>query len=73
MGGNHTYLEAGKHHGDTVSYNDEEQLEAIGAHPQRITAIRVWWEQFVVGMEVFYDGTSAGARLGSEHNGGLVY
>ena len=73
MGGNHTYLEAGKHHGDTVAYKDEDMLASIGKHPTRITAVRVWWDKFVVGMEVFYDGTSAGARLGSEHTPGLVY
>lgn len=52
----HTYLEAGKHHGDTTAYKDETMLASIGKHPNCITAVRIWWSDFVVGMETFYDG-----------------
>ena len=75
MGGSssHTYLEAGKRHPDTKEYKDEDQLASIGKHPDTITQIRVWWQDFVVGMEVFYDGVSAGQRLGNHYSAGLVY
>jgi hypothetical protein len=35
MGGDVSYLEAGKRHHDTVAYNDEDVLTAIygGKHP----------------------------------------
>jgi hypothetical protein len=73
MGGSHDYLEAGKRHADTVAYKDEDMLSSVGhKHPDHITNIRIWWSEFVVGMEVFYDGVSAGTRLGTHHRGDLV-
>lgn len=68
-----TYGEAGMRHGDTVAYKDEDVLATVGKHPDRITAIRVWWSEYCVGIETFYDGTSAGARMGSEFVHGTVY
>eukprot|EP00344_Euplotes_crassus_P002747 CAMPEP_0197003528 /NCGR_PEP_ID=MMETSP1380-20130617/7758_1 /TAXON_ID=5936 /ORGANISM="Euplotes crassus, Strain CT5" /LENGTH=468 /DNA_ID=CAMNT_0042422051 /DNA_START=49 /DNA_END=1456 /DNA_ORIENTATION=- len=58
---------------DTVAYNDEDELAKIGKTPDKITAIRVWSSKYIVGMEVFYDGISAGARMGSEYLKGVVY
>lgn len=39
MGSGTTYQEAGKHHGDTKSYNDEDQLKLMygAAQPNQIT------------------------------------
>lgn len=73
MGKEYSYQEAGKWHPDTVAYNDETELKRIGKTPHRITQIRVWSSEYIVGMEVFYDGTSAGARMGSEYYKGVVY
>ena len=73
MGAKTTYLEAGKWHADTVSYNDEDELKKIGKDPNKITNIRIWSSEYIVGMEVFYDGISAGARMGSEYFKGVVY
>ncbi|CAI2376048.1 unnamed protein product [Moneuplotes crassus] len=68
-----TYLEAGKKHPDTVAYKDSDVLATHGVMPTRITAIRVYWSEYCVGFECFYDGTSAGARLGTEYAHGTVY
>lgn len=70
---NMMYLEEGKHHPDTVTYKDEEQLEAHGRHPNAITAVRVWVSDFIVGLEVFYDGQSAGPKFGSAYHPGVQY
>lgn len=67
MGGEYSYQEAGKWHADTKQYNDETELAKIGKAPKRITQIRIWASEYIVGMEVFYDGVSAGARMGSEY------
>ena len=72
MGSSVSYQEHGKHHADTQSYKDEDQLASIGAHPKKINAIRVWADTFIVGMEVFYDGVSAGARYGTHGTAGMV-
>lgn len=74
MGGHQsfTYQQAGKTHPDTQTYKDEEQLASIGRHPDHVTAIRIWWSEFVVGFEAFYDGVSAGARMGSQYTPGIV-
>jgi len=71
MGGDVSYLDAGKRHHDTTVYNDEDVLTAVygGKHPQRLTQVRVWYSKYIVGFEAFYDGISAGARMGSEHYG----
>jgi hypothetical protein len=68
-----TYAEAGKKHADTVAYKDEDVLASHGVMPKRITAIRVWWSEYMVGFEAFYDNTSAGARMGTEYKHGVVY
>lgn len=68
-----TYHEAGKRHADTKSYKDEDVLASHGYHPDRLSAIRVYWSEYCVGFEAFYDGVSAGARLGSEFIHGTVY
>lgn len=67
------YLEEGKHHPDTVVYKDEEQLEKLGKHPKTITAIWIWVDGFIVGIEVFYDGQSAGAKFGSAYHPGVAH
>ena len=67
------YHEAGKKHPDTKVYKDEDVLASHGHHPTKLTAIRVWWSQYMVGFEAFYDNTSAGARMGSEFQHGTVY
>lgn len=72
MGGEYSYQEAGRWHADTVAYNDENELKKIGKHPKRITNIRVWSSEYIVGIEVFYDGISAGARMGSEYFKGVT-
>lgn len=71
MGADFSYKEAGKHHADTIAYNDEDVLTSIfgGNHPEHISQIRVWYSQYIVGFEAFYDGVSAGARMGSSHAG----
>lgn len=71
MGGGDSYQEAGRRHHDTKAYNDEDCLMAIfgGRHPQTITSIRIWYSKLIVGFECFYDGISAGARMGSETYG----
>lgn len=66
MGGSCTYHEAGKTHSDTVSYKDEDKLAKIGHSPKRITAIRIWFHEYVVGIETFYDKITSGARMGTE-------
>jgi len=75
MGGHATttYYEAGKKHPDTVAYKDEDVLATHGIMPKRITSVRVYWSEYCVGFECFYDGVSAGARLGSEYVHGTVY
>lgn len=75
MGGHESieYHEAGKTHPDTTVYKDEDVLASIGQHPKKITAIRVWWSEYMVGFEAFYDNVSAGARMGSEYKHGVVY
>ena len=75
MGESHstTYHEAGKRHGDTKSYKDEDMLTSHGHNPTKLTAIRVWWSEYMVGFEAFYDNISAGARMGSEFQHGTVY
>ena len=73
MGGEYSYYEAGKWHADTVKYNDESELKKVGKTPKRITQIRIWSSQYIVGIEVFYDGISAGARMGTEYSKGVVY
>jgi hypothetical protein len=54
-------------------YNDETELNKIGKVPHKITSIRIWSSEYIVGIEVFYDGVSAGARMGSEYFKGVVY
>jgi len=75
MGGSESveYHEAGRKHGDTTAYKDEDVLASVGQHPKKITAVRVWWSQYMVGFECFYDNTSAGARMGTEYKHGVVY
>lgn len=75
MGGqpSYNYHEAGKRHGDTKAYKDEDELTSHGHQPNKLTAIRVWWSEYMVGFEAFYDNTSAGARMGSEYKHGVVY
>jgi hypothetical protein len=53
---------AGKTHGDTVVYKDWELLQAGQTEPESITCVRVWHDDFIYGLEVFYDGKSAGER-----------
>jgi len=67
------YHEAGKHHPDTKAYKDEDVLASHGYHPDKLTTIRIFWSEYCVGFEAFYDGVSAGARLGSEFVHGTVY
>ena len=67
MGSSHghptEYHESGKHHGDTVVYKDSDLLASAGGRdPDYITAIRVWHDDFIYGIEVFYDGVSSGIR-----------
>lgn len=59
------YEENGKHHGDTVVYKDEDLLHAVGREPNYITSINVWHDDFIYGIEVFYDGVSSGVRRGN--------
>jgi hypothetical protein len=58
------YHVSGKQHGDTVIYKDEDLLasQAGGKEPEYITAIRVWHDDFIYAIEVFYDGVSSGIR-----------
>jgi len=69
----YNYYEAGSHHPDTACYKDEDVLSAHGYHPDKITAIRIWWSEYLVGFEAFYDGVSAGARVGTEYSHGAAY
>lgn len=66
MGSSHgaptAFFQSGKTHGDTVSYRDYDLLGAGAREPDGITAIRVWHDDHIYGIEVFYDGVSAGAR-----------
>ena len=71
MGAEGSYEEAGKWHSDTKIYNDETELARIGKRPNKITQIRVWSSEYIVGMEVFYDSVSAGARMGTEYYKGV--
>ena len=71
--GSSQYHEAGKKHGDTKTFKDEDVLTSHGHVPNKLTAIRVWWSEYMVGFEAFYDNTSAGARMGSEFVHGTVY
>jgi len=73
MGAKYTYQEAGQWHADTVAYNDEDELKKIGRDPKKITQIRVWSSEYIVGIEVFYDNISAGARMGTEYLKGTIY
>lgn len=67
MGSDFSYQEAGKRHGDTIAYKDEDVLATVGKVPQHISKIRIWYSDYIVGFEVFYDTQSAGARMGSEY------
>ena len=71
MGEAFSYEEAGKWNPDTIAYNDKEELARVGKVPKRITMIRVWYSEYIVGMEVYYDGVSAGARVGSNYYHGV--
>ena len=73
MGQELTYHEAGKWHKDTVAYNDKDELAKIGKVPNKITQIRVWGSEYIVGMEVFYDNMSAGLRMGREYVKGVYW
>ena len=73
MGSSESYHEGGKHHGDTKQYKDEDVLASHGYNPDKLTAIRIFWSEYCVGFEAFYDGVSAGSRLGSEFQHGTVY
>ena len=75
MGGDFSYQEAGSHHPDTVAYDDEASLTAVfgGRHPERLTQVRVWYSEYIVGFEAFYDGISAGQRMGSTGIMGVAY
>jgi hypothetical protein len=62
--GTSLYIMSGKQHGDTVIYKDEDLLagQAGGKMPEYITAIRVWHDDYIYALEVFYDGVSSGVR-----------
>lgn len=66
MGSSHghptQYIESGKRHGDTAICNDADLLTAGKKEPDSITAIRVWHDDFIYGIEVYYDGVSGGIR-----------
>ena len=68
MGSETSYQDAGKKHADTITYNDQDVLSTKfgGKIPQTITNIRIWYSKYIVGMEVFYDGVSAGTWMGSD-------
>jgi hypothetical protein len=61
------------HHPDTSVYSDQDMLASHGYNPDRLTAVRVWWSEYLVGFEAFYDGISAGSRMGTEFVHGTVY
>lgn len=64
------YHEAGKKHEDTKSYSDEEVLQSKGKKVNKLTRIRVWWSEYMVGFEALYGDVSAGARVGSKFQEG---
>jgi len=69
----HMYVEHGTVHSHTRVYKDEALLESHGKHPECITSLIIWWTHHIVGIEVFYDGISAGRHKGNEFEGGVVY
>jgi hypothetical protein len=62
--------ENGKRHGDTVVYNDVDLLGNMGREPNYITKFRVWHDDFIYGIEVFYDGVSSGYRKSNNGKAG---
>lgn len=61
------YHEGGKKHDHTTSYKDEDELASQGIQTHRITAVKVWWGQYILAIETFYDGVSAGKRQGTDY------
>jgi hypothetical protein len=55
-------------HGNTETYDDWHSVKKGtwgGDYPIALTSIRVWTgQQNIIGFEAFYDGLSAGARMG---------
>ncbi len=63
------YYEAGMKHPDTVISKDKDEDIELN----KITSVKVHWSEYCVAFEVFYNGSSAGARLGTEYKEGDEY
>lgn len=53
---NLTYKEAGKHHPDSMEFNDQ----AVSNTSSRITIIKGFYSKCVLGFEIFYDDKYTG-------------
>lgn len=69
----YTYHSAGKTNSSTRLVRDSEVLEEKKQNPKKITAIIVYWNDHLCGFEAFYDGKSAGPRIGNDYNNGVVH
>ena len=67
MGSNYSFKEYGKNFENTLSASDLISLNQLKIKPRKITHLRVWIDEYIVGFEWFYDGISAGARFGNEY------
>lgn len=64
MGSNTSYHQYGKEYQNTLSTSDIVSLKKLKFKPKKISHIRVFIKDYIVGFECFYDGISAGARTG---------
>lgn len=68
MGSGISFKEVGKSFDNTVTTSDITSLHTLGMKPRKISHIRVYTTDYIVGFECYYDGISAGARQGFEFN-----
>jgi len=68
MGTGCTYQEVGTFRHNSVIYDDEAAMNQAGYAPKKISKIIVYVNKLIVGLEVFYDGKSTGAKLGTNYD-----
>jgi hypothetical protein len=66
MGNQKSYSEYGSTFDNTLVSSDIWSLKIINVKPKKITHVRVFVADYIVGFEWFYDSVSAGKRTGME-------
>ena len=67
MGSKPSYKEYGESYDSSKVCRDVDGLKKINHTPHKITHIRFYYQgDYIIGIETFYDGISAGAHLGLE-------